>query len=239
MKKKIILIVVLLIIVAAVYFLLIHKKESIYVGTVEVTKVDITPRLSSVIAKLNVDEGAQVKKDDPLFTLTCEDVKLKKDTLEKDFARGKKLFSSGTITQEAFDHIKAEYDDVSIKLDWCSVKSPLDGTVLDKYREDGELVSPSTKVVTIGDLNTVYAYVYVEHEMMSKLKLNQNVKGLLPEQKMKVVNGVITHINDEAEFTPKNVQTREERTRLVYGIKVTFENKDRVLKPGMPVEVEF
>jgi len=62
------------------------------------------------------------------------------------------------------------------------------------------------------------------------------VKGIVPEDEARAFEGVVLKINDEAEFTPKNVQTRTERTRLVYGIKIEFDNKDGFLKPGMTIE---
>jgi len=65
------------------------------------------------------------------------------------------------------------------------------------------------------------------------------VKALAPELGMREFKGVITVINDKAEFTPKNVQTRKERTRLVFGVKITFQNPDRILKPGMTLEVSL
>jgi HlyD family secretion protein len=66
--------------------------------------------------------------------------------------------------------------------------------------------------------------------------MNQQVQATLPEMDDKKFSGVIEFINPEAEFTPKNVQTRDERTRLVYGVKIRFENKDGILKPGMTLE---
>jgi HlyD family secretion protein len=240
MKKRIpVLIALVLVIVGVTVYLVTKSHQSIYVGTIEATKVDISPRVSSVIEKIFVDEGAKVEKDSALFSLACEDIRLKKETLDSDYERAKKLFASGTIPKEGYEHIKSEYDDVSLKLSWCDVRSPLSATVLNRYREPGEIVSAGAKMLTLADLDKVFAYVYVEQALMSKLKVGETITGLLPEQNMKKLEGTITHINDEAEFTPKNVQTREERTRLVYGIKVTFENKDGVLKPGMPVEIEF
>jgi HlyD family secretion protein len=73
--------------------------------------------------------------------------------------------------------------------------------------------------------------------MLAKLTIVMQVKGLVPEDNNRAVAGSIEHINDAAEFTPKNVQTRKERTRLVFGVKVAFKNDDQYLKPGMTVEV--
>ncbi|MBV2167259.1 MAG: efflux RND transporter periplasmic adaptor subunit, partial [Bdellovibrio sp.] len=119
---------------------------------------------------------------------------------------------------------------------WCEIKSPLRGTVLTTYFEPGEMVGPGSKLLTIGNLDEVYAYFYLPHDEISHLKLQQEVTAFLPELEKKPFSGVISFINPEAEFTPKNVQTREERTRLVYGVKVSFQNPEGVLKPGMTLE---
>ena len=65
------------------------------------------------------------------------------------------------------------------------------------------------------------------------------VTGILPEVRGRVLKGTVARIREEAEFTPKNVQTREERTRLVYGVKIAFPNPDGLLKPGMTIEVRL
>ena len=75
--------------------------------------------------------------------------------------------------------------------------------------------------------------------MIHKLKVGDCIKCYLPELPEKIIIGKIIKINEEAEFTPKNVQTREERTRLVYGVKVRFANDDMLLKSGMVLETAF
>ena len=115
--------------------------------------------------------------------------------------------------------------------------SPLTGSVLTRYHEPGEQVAPGTKLFTLADLREVWAYVYVPQTLLAQIKVGMDVDGHLPELGDKTVPGRVIKINDEAEFTPKNVQTRQERTRLVYGVKVLFPNAQGLLKPGMPIEV--
>ncbi len=141
------------------------------------------------------------------------------------------------MNREAYDKLKFKWEDAEVRLGWSSIKSPLDGTVLTRYHEPGEMVNPGTKLLTIADLKHPWAYVYVPQPMLSKLSIGMKVNGFVPDDRNRAVSGKIEHINDEAEFTPKNVQTRKERTRLVFGIKVAFINDDEFLKPGMTVEV--
>ncbi len=238
MKKKL---PVLIIVIAAVAvgWKLTHRSDFSYAGTIEATYVDISPQLTTTIRTVEAKEGEIVKSGQVLVRLTGDDIKLAADIAEKDFQRAAKLHRSGSMPQEQFDRLRFKRDDAALRASWCTIASPLDGTVIDRYHEPGELVNPTMKLLTLADLTNVYAYVYVPQPTLSKVKLNMNVDAVIPELSNKTLKGQIVHIRDEAEFTPKNVQTREERTRLVYGIKVAFVNSDGTLKPGMTVEVKL
>ncbi|MBF0208213.1 MAG: HlyD family efflux transporter periplasmic adaptor subunit [Oligoflexia bacterium] len=213
-----------------------------YIGTVEVVKVDLSSRVSSVISSILVKEGDEVNAGDTLLSMSCEDFKIIEELAKNDFERAAKLIKQGSIPKETFEHAKFKYEDAKLRILWCTIKSPLKGTILNRYREPGELISTGTKVFTLANLDEVYAYVYVEEAIVAKLLLKQKVMVSIPEKNNQEVEGSIIKINEEAEFTPKNVQTKEERTRLVYGIKIGLANGTngkRVLKPGMTVEVMF
>ena len=95
------------------------------------------------------------------------------------------------------------------------------------------------KLVTVADLSEVWAMVYVPQPLLAKLSPGQSVEAILPELPGRTLQGKIARIREQAEFTPKNVQTRQERTRLVFGVKIVFPNPERILKPGMTVEVRL
>ncbi len=228
----------LLAIAAAVYFLL-PDSESIYVGTIEVTEVDVAPRVNSLIAERVVDEGALVKAGDVLYRLTCENYKVDAQKFTNDFRRAEKLLATGNMSPERYDDFKKNYENSMLQIAWCTVQAPIDGTILTKFHEAGEYVYTGDKLMAMGDLNDVWAYVYVDQPLLVDLSIGEDVTGYLPELHDKAIPGKIIHIKDEAEFTPKNVQTRKERTRLVYGVKIRFDNSEKLLKPGMPIEVRF
>jgi HlyD family secretion protein len=115
--------------------------------------------------------------------------------------------------------------------------SPVAGIVTSKLVDAGEVVAPRTAVVVVTDLDHAWANVYVDEPMVPNLRLGQKV-ALVTDAGHRL-DGTITFISPKAEFTPRNVQTAEERSRLVYRIKVTADNKDGVLKTGMPVEAEL
>jgi HlyD family secretion protein len=210
-----------------------------YAGTVEATEVDLSARVSSVIATRDVAEGDSVKKGQTLMKLACEDVMLAADLAESNYKRARELYQAGSMPQADFDRAKYQREDASVRRSWCRIASPTDGVVLDLYHEPGELVGPGVKLATVADLSEVWAYIYVAQPLLVRLKPGMEVTGTLPEIKRAKFRGRIARIRDEAEFTPRNVQTREERTRLVYGVKVAFANPDGLLKPGMTIEVRL
>jgi HlyD family secretion protein len=237
MNKKVLIPIVVIAAAAAVYFLVLKTNMFTYAGTVEATEVDLSSRLTGVIATVKVREGDKVAVNDQLVTLSVEDIRVAADAAQSDYKRAVELLGAGSMNREAYDKLKFKWEDSQVRLGWSNIKSPLDGTVLTRYHEPGEMVNPGTKLLTIADLKHPWAYVYVPQPMLAKLSVGMKLKGNVPEDNNRTVEGSIEHINDQAEFTPKNVQTRKERTRLVFGVKVAFKNDDQYLKPGMTVEV--
>jgi HlyD family secretion protein len=119
----------------------------------------------------------------------------------------------------------------------ASLKSPVAGFVTAKLADAGEVIARGTPVVVVTDLDHAWANVYVDEPLVPRLKLGQKV--VLVTDAGQRLDGAVSFISPKAEFTPRNVQTAEERTKLVYRIKVTADNRDGVLKPGMPVEAEI
>jgi HlyD family secretion protein len=216
----------------------LKNKAVTYAGNIDATRVDLPARLPTTVAKILVHEGDVVEKDQILAELSCDDLKVSQKLIDSTYNRSAKLYRAGGITQEAFDSMSSKHDEISVKTSWCTVRTPIPGVVLTKYLEEGEWANPGTKIISVADLDDMYAYVYVPHDTMANLKVGQKVQGHIPEMNASYL-GTIIKINDEAEFTPKNVQTRSERTRLVYGIKVSLPNEDRKLKPGMTIELEI
>ncbi len=239
-KKRLMIIVPAIIVLGVVIKLAFFRENFLYAGTIEVTKIDLPARVSSVIQKLNVREGDRLQRGQAMLTLSCEDYKLAQEIANRDYERADKLFRVGSQPKEIYDNMKNRKEDTDLKINWCNITSPITGVVLNKYHEEGEMVTPGTRLFTIASLKeNVYAYIYVPQNLVAKLALGEKLTGYLPELDMKEFQGSITQVGDEAEFTPKNVQTREERTRLVYAIKVSFQNDQEILKPGMTIEVKI
>ncbi|MDR3179739.1 MAG: efflux RND transporter periplasmic adaptor subunit [Holosporaceae bacterium] len=216
-----------------------ESKKFMYAGTLEVTKIILSSRIASNIIYLGAEEGNVVKKGEVIVKLDDEIYQIASKQLNSDYERSLKLVKNGHIATEQHERIERSKKDNDLYLKWCEIKSPIDGVIMTKYREEGEFVSPGSNIVSIANLNDIWAYFYLEHDLVHRLKIGDTVQCHLPESPGKIFPGTIIKINEEAEFTPKNVQTKKERTRLVYGVKVKFNNDDQTLKPGMTLETSF
>jgi HlyD family secretion protein len=120
----------------------------------------------------------------------------------------------------------------------ATVTAPVGGVVTEKLVNVGELVAPRTPLVVVTDLDDAWAEVFVDEPAVPRITLGQPAT-LYTDAGGTGIPGKVTYISPRAEFTPRNVQTAEERSKLVYRIKVSADNKSGVLKPGMPIEAEL
>jgi HlyD family secretion protein len=139
-------------------------------------------------------------------------------------------------SQARVQELEAAYNIAKINLDYGTLKSPISGWVLLKNIEPGEVVNAGTPIVTLGDIEDLWMNVYVGPSVVGKVHLGDPVDISVDAHPGKVFAGKIIFISQEAEFTPKNIQTKEERTKLVYRLKVAIRNVDQKLKPGMPAD---
>jgi HlyD family secretion protein len=118
------------------------------------------------------------------------------------------------------------------------VLSPADGIVTTKLVDQGELIAPRTPLVVVADLDRAWANLFVPEPLIPRLKIGQGAT-VFTDAGGPGLPGKVTFISPKAEFTPRNVQTADERSKLVYRIKVTVDNSQGVLKQGMPVDAEL
>lgn len=119
---------------------------------------------------------------------------------------------------------------------YTKLHTPFDGVILSKAAEPGEYLNVGSPVVTVGNLDRVFLRAYINETDLGRIKLGQEVDVFTDTYPEKVFKGRISFISSQAEFTPKSVQTSEERVKLMYRIKIDLSNPDRALKPGMPAD---
>ncbi len=150
----------------------------------------------------------------------------------KNFARPEEIKQA----KANLDRQKAAVDLLKKNISDSYVVSPLNGFIVQKYVEKGETVSMLSSLFKISELNTVKLVIYISEEDLGKIKLGQKADVSSDTYKNKIYKGKVIYISPEAEFTPKNIQTKDERTKLVFAVKIEIKNPDFELKPGMPAD---
>jgi HlyD family secretion protein len=214
------------------------------VGAAEAELQSATADLQRFEALLQANAGSRKQRDD---ASTRRDVASAHVSAAKERAKAAsetlaKLRAGSRVEEIAAARARVAATDAQIatlqkSLADAELHSPVSGIVTSKLIDQGEVIAPRTPIVVVTDLGHAWANVYVEEPLVPRLKLGQ--KATVVTDAGQRIEGTITFISPKAEFTPRNVQTADERSRLVYRVKVTTDNKDGVLKPGMPVEVEL
>jgi HlyD family secretion protein len=157
-----------------------------------------------------------------------------------------KLVATRRVAQslkEKENGLRIKFQQIDDQIRRCYVTSPARGIVLTRYRNQGEVVGPGNPIMEIGEFDSLYTDFFVPQTVLATIKYNQKVRirldfndGATNEQ-AKFVDGAITWIGSEAEFSPKNIQTRKSRNELVFRVRATIPQVDGALKRGLPVEV--
>jgi HlyD family secretion protein len=143
------------------------------------------------------------------------------------------------VAEAAVGEAQANVRRLETQVDELKVFAPLSATVLTKAMEAGEVVASGKPIVLLGDLDHPWIKVYVTATEVGKLMLGAPARVLVDSFPQQPFRGTITWIADQAEFTPKNIQTKEERVNLVYAVKITIANAERKLKAGMTADAEL
>lgn len=153
------------------------------------------------------------------------------------------LFLAGA-TEEALQVARAQVDQLKGVLEYAQtqlshtvIRAPAAGVITVKAAEVGEMVAPGTAIVTVSSLDDVWLRAYLPLPKLGKVMVGQTCQVTADTYPDKAYAGVVIQVSDEPEFTPKTVQTQEERVKLVFSVKVQVENARRELKPGMPAEM--
>lgn len=248
LKVRIAVIVILVIIIALYFGVKSFKKTGLIEasGTVEVREADISARIAGKAVKIFVDEGDFVKKDDVLIDIGDSVVLAAKEAAEaayknakRNYERSESLYKTNSISKTQFEEAENRYKEAAARFavyEDVRLKAPWDGFILERHVTEGETVLPNMPLFTIGDLKEAKITIYIPLPDLGKIKLNMPAKIKI-DGTDKIFEGKITKISQQAEFTPKNVQTKDERIKEVFAVEITADNKNYELKPGMPCDV--
>ena len=134
---------------------------------------------------------------------------------------------------------KAQAEALQAQIDKLTLRAPLSGVVLKRNIEPGEVVAPGAALMSLGDTGNLYITVYVPEDRYGQIKAGQPVTVKVDSFPADKFAAKVTRIADQAEFTPRNVQTAEGRATTVFAVKLAVDNADGRLKPGMPADVYF
>jgi HlyD family secretion protein len=161
------------------------------------------------------------------------------DRAQKDYQIFKDGFRQEEIAaaQSAKESAEAIVQLITRRIKDASVLSTASGVISERYVEPGEIVSAGSLLFSVRDLQDTWIMAYISEKHLGKVMLGQTGYAFIDSFPDKKFSGKVTYISPEAEFTPKNIQTKEERVKLVYGVKVQLDNAEELLKAGMPADV--
>lgn len=206
---------------------------------------DIKPQIDVLLEQKSnltreLERFTKLKADGAATDKQLDDIRGEIDVVNsKILATNSQLSNVNTGIKSEIHPLEIQIDQVNDQLSKCRIQAPNKGVVLAKYAEPGEVAVMGKPLLKTGDLDTLDLRVYISGDQLSQIKIGDQVEVLFDSPKgLEKTKGTVSWIANEAEFTPKIVQTRDERVNLVYAIKVKVKNNGS-LKIGMPGEVQF
>ena len=207
---------------------------------------DIRKQTASIQEQISAQEREKARVQRLLASNAANQKQLDDIESQIDVLQKQLLALTSTLEKNS-EHISAQSSTLEIQvaqlddqLEKTRIVSPISGTVLNRYAEAGELATMGTPLFKIADTGTMYLRAYVTNDQLAQIKLNDKVTVRVDdgEGNMKSYQGEIIWISSKSEFTPKTIQTKNERANLVYALKIAVPN-DGFLKIGMYGEVKF
>jgi len=222
-------------------------------GTIEIIEMNVSSKINDDIKALYVKEGDFVYKGDliaevehSILTLQLPKAKSNFETAKINYDRIQTIYEGGNIAlkdrdeaENVYINMKTAYEVLKKQIEDCYIKSPIDGIITEQIVEVGEYVNIGTPIYTISKIDPVYLTIYVTEIELGRIRLGQDAVIKIDSYPDKIFKGRISYISPIAEFTPKNIQTKNERVKQVFAVKIETPNKEGILKPGMPADAEI
>ena len=209
-------------------------------------RLDISRQIAALESQIGkqrqeLDRFTKLEKAGASNRKQVEDIQAQIETLERQLAAQKEsLNSSNRNVSGQADALEAQIEQIRDRIRKCVITSPVAGTVLAKYSEAGEFAALGRALFKVADIDNIRLRAYITADQLTSLKLGQQVRVFADQGSSgrKEYAGTLIWISDKAEFTPKTIQTRDERANLVYAVKIAVEN-DGLIKLGMYGDIKF
>jgi HlyD family secretion protein len=227
--------------------LALRKKQLVYsIRALMAKQPDAASQLSTIQKQIETAEYEKKRienllKEDAATKKQLDDLNAQIDLLKKQYHS---LQTSLNITNRSLQSetlpLKAQIEQLDDQIKKSNIVNPIEGTVLTKYAQQDEIITTGKALYKIANLSTILFRAYISGDQLAAVKLGQKVKVMVDDVNggSKNYEGTLEWVSDKAEFTPKTIQTKDERANLVYAIKVKVKN-DGFLKIGMYGGVEF
>lgn len=209
-------------------------------------RLDISRQIAALESQIGkqrqeLDRFTKLEKAGASNRKQVEDIQAQIETLERQLAAQKEsLNSSNRNVSGQADALEAQIEQIRDRIRKCVITSPVAGTVLAKYSEAGEFAALGRALFKVADIDNIRLRAFITADQLTTLKLGQQVRVFADQGSSgrKEYAGTLIWISDKAEFTPKTIQTRDERANLVYAVKIAVEN-DGLIKLGMYGDIKF
>lgn len=209
-------------------------------------RLDISRQIAALESQIGkqrqeLDRFTKLEKAGASNRKQVEDIQAQIETLERQLAaQEESLNSSNRNVSGQADALEAQIEQIRDRIRKCVITSPVAGTVLAKYSEAGEFAALGRALFKVADIDNIRLRAYITADQLTALKLGQQVRVFADQGSSgsKEYAGTLIWISDKAEFTPKTIQTRDERANLVYAVKIAVEN-DGLIKLGMYGDIKF
>lgn len=221
-------------------------------GFLEAEEIHVMSEVGGRVIDLLVDEGDTVKAGDEVMRLDDTLLQAQRASAEAQVNVGEKQLAliqaredlpQSTVLDEDIDVVEAQIDLAKRAVDLVdaqiaklTITAPTDGIVLSRSIHPGEIASPGAALLTLANLETLELVVYIPEAQLGRVSVGSSASISVDAFPSERFDGTVTAIGREAEFTPRNVQTQQDRVNLVFAVTIRIENSDGKLKPGMPAD---
>ena len=216
-------------------------------GTIEAQQIAITPQTPGRIIQAPPQEGEAVKTGDVLYKLDPSVIQLQlasQDTvIHAALANYNHVKDDSSATWADKQAAKAQWQQAvlakkmtQVQLGYTTIHAPLDGVLTNIVQNVGENAVPGTALAMMSQVQSLTVTIYVPETQIGQVKMGQP-GTITTDSTSKTYNGKVTFIASQAEFTPASVETKDQRTKLVFQVKLNITDADANLKPGMPADV--